>query len=84
MKTILFKSFFVVIVLMGSVPAAAFAETLSEAIDEALVVHRATLEALSVYKAAINEVSARSEEAQTQQEMDVWGQVIRRSCSGCL
>ena len=96
MKTILFKSFFVVIVLMGSVPAAAFAETLSEvmaeldkatqrsvsavasaetlseAIDEALVVNLATLEALSEYKATINEVSARSEEAKTQEEMDAW------------
>ncbi len=96
MKTILFKSFFVVIVLLGSVPAAAFAETLSEsvaeldkatqrsvsavasaetlfgAIDEALVVPLATLEALSEYKAAINEVSARSEEAKTQEEMDAW------------
>lgn len=98
MKTIFFKGCFVVIVLMGSVPAAAFAETLSktiaeldkakaiqgsvsaivsaetlsEAIDEALVVHLATLEALSVYKAAINQVSARSEEAKTQEEMDTW------------
>ncbi len=98
MKTILFKSFFVVIVLMGSVPAAAFAETLPEAIteldkakatqgrvsavasaetlsraiDEALVVHLATIEALSVYTAAINEISARSEEAKTQEEMDAW------------
>jgi len=98
MKTILFKSFFVVIVLLGSMPMASFAETLPEAIteldkakatqgrvsavasaetlsrviDEALVVHRATLEALSVYKAAINEVNARSEEAKTQKEMDAW------------
>ena len=98
MKTILFKIFFVVIVLMGSVQTAvsaeplskasaefdkakatqgrvsvvASAETLSEAIDEAFVVHRATLEALSEYKAAINEVSARSEEAKTQEEMDAW------------
>ncbi len=98
MKIILFKSFFVVIVLLGSmtvaesaetlskaiaeldkakatqgrVSAVASAETLSEAIDEALVVHLATLEALSVYKAAINEVSARSEEAKTQEEMDAW------------
>ena len=98
MKTILFKSFFIVIILMGSVQTAAFAETrseamaeldkakatqgkvsgvastetLSEAIDEALVVHQATPEALSEYKAAINEVSARSEEAKTQEEMDAW------------
>ncbi len=98
MKTILFKSFFVVIVLMGSVQTAAFAETrseamaeldkakatqgkvsavasaetLSEAIDEALVVPLATIEAFSVYKAAINEVSAKSEEAKTQEEMDAW------------
>ena len=98
MKTILFKSFFVVIVLMGSVQTAmsaetlskamaeldkakatqgrvsavASAETLSEAIDEAFVVHLATLEALSEYTAAINEVSARSEEAKTQEEMDAW------------
>lgn len=98
MKTILFKSFFIVIILMGSVQTAAFAETrseamaeldkakatqgkvsavasaetLSEAIDEALVVPLATIEAFSVYKAAINEVSAKSEEAKTQEEMDAW------------
>ena len=110
MKTILFKSFFVVIVLMGSVPTAASAKTLpeaiteldktkatqgrvsagasaenlSEAIDEALVVHRATLEALSVYKAAINEVSARSEEAQTQQEMDAWAKPYTARATAAL
>ena len=98
MKTIFFKGCFVVIVLMGSVQTAAFAETLPEAIteldkakatqgrvsavasaetlsgaiDEALVVHLATIEALSVYRAAINEISARSEEAKTQEEMDAW------------
>ena len=98
MKTIFFKGCFVVIVMMGSMQTAAFAETLSEAIteldkakatqgrvsaiasaetlsqaiDEALVVPLATMEAFSVYKAAINEISARSEEAKNQEEMDSW------------